>query len=118
MHTLSIQEHRRRSANTDLSPVFNILLDQPLAGRRLAVRVELVHIQPHLPGDLQNFLFVDLIVILEQLAVELPELTLFACSQRRHGALMGKLMVGEREVLDHIADVVGKFFQHLLDISL
>jgi hypothetical protein len=57
-------------------------------------------------------------VILEQLAVELPKLALFARSQGRHGALLGKFVVGEREVLDRIADVVGEYFQHLLDILL
>jgi hypothetical protein len=54
-------------------------------------------------------------VVLEQLAVELPEFALSPRSQRSHGALMGKLMVGKRKVLDHIADVSGEFFQHLLD---
>jgi hypothetical protein len=118
VNTLSIQEHRRRSANTDLSSILDILLDQPLAGCRLTVLFELVHVQPQLLSDLHNFLIVDLIVILEQLAVERPELSLLARGQGCHSALMGIFMIGEWEMLDHIADVVGEFFQQLLDIAL
>ena len=115
---LSIHKHRRRPANTDFLPIFNIFLDQAAAGCRLAVLIELVHIQIHPPGDFQNFFIVELLVIVKQLAVKLPEFALITRSQRSHGALMGELMVGKREVLDHIADVIGEFFQHLLDILL
>ena len=118
VNTLSIQEHRRRSANTDLSSVLDILLDQLAAGCQLTVLIELVHVQPQLLSNLHNFLIVDLIVILEQLTVERPELTLFARGQGCHGALMGIFMIGQWEMLDHIADVVGEFFQQLLDIAL
>ena len=57
-------------------------------------------------------------MIFKQLTVKLPEFSLVARSQCRHGALVGELMVGEREVLDHIANVIGIFFQQLLDIAL
>ena len=77
--------------------------------------IELVHIQPQAPGDFQNFLIVDAIVMLKQLAMKLPEFALVARGQGCHGALMGKFMVGKREVLNHIADVIGKLYQHLLD---
>ena len=81
----------------------------------MAVLIELLHIQTHVYGNLHNFLIVELLVILKQLAVELPEFTLLSGSQGRHGALMGKFMVGKREVLNHIVDIIGEFFQHLLD---
>jgi hypothetical protein len=118
VNTLSIHKHRRRSANTDFRPFSISCWIKRWLDADWRSAIELVHIQPHLPGDLQNFRIVDLLVILEQPAVELPEFTLIARSQGRHGALMGKFMVRKREVLDRIANVIGEFFQHLLDIPL
>lgn len=57
-------------------------------------------------------------MIRKELAVEFPEFTLSPRSQRSHGPLMGKLVVGKGEVFDHIAHVIGEFFQHLLDVLL
>jgi len=38
--------------------------------------------------------------------------------QGGHGALAGEGMTGKGEVLDHVIDLVGELFQHLLDIAL
>jgi hypothetical protein len=69
-------------------------------------------------GNFHYFLIADLLVVLEKLAVKGPEFILLARSQGGHGSTMCKPVIGEREVLDHIIDVIGKLFQHLLDKTL
>ena len=84
----------------------------------MAVLVELVHVQLQASGDFHDFLFVDLIVIVEQLLMKGPELALPARRQSGHGTLLGKWMTGKGKMLDHVVDLIGELFQHLLDIAL
>ena len=66
-------------------------------------------------GNLFDLLFVQAVIIFEEQIVELPELALFLRRMGGDGSRHGKLMVSQREVLEHQLHLVGVFLEHLLE---
>jgi len=79
------------------------------------VLVELIHVQLELLGNFFYLLFVQVVVVFEEQIVELPEFALSFRRERGDGSRHGKLVVSNREVLEHQFHLVRVFLEHLLE---
>ncbi len=111
----AVDEDRWGAAHPRPVALSQIPVDQRPDPGVFPVLFELFHVQLELLGNLFDLLFVQAVVVFEEQIVELPELALFFRRQGGGGGRHGKLVVSQREVLEHQFHLVGVFLEHLLE---
>jgi hypothetical protein len=105
--------------NACLLTLFDISGNQFLYGWVLHLLVKTLHIKLELRGNLLNLGIVQCLVVLKQLVVKLPELSLRMGCQGRNGSLMSEWVDGRKgEILKDQLDFFGMLVQHLLEQRL
>ena len=113
LHHPAGHEDRRSSADACLLTVCKVPVDDVLDCSILNVLVELLYVQPELPGDLLHLCIIERRLVLVDLLMKLPELSLPARCQCSRRSLTGKGVVRQRVVLHDKLHILGIFLQHL-----
>jgi hypothetical protein len=111
----AVDKYRWGASNPRSVSLCHVAVDHRLDLRVFPVLVELIHVQLELLGNFFDLLFVQAVVILEEQIVELPEFALSFRCERGNGSRHRKLVVSNREVLEHQFHLVGVFLEHLLE---
>jgi hypothetical protein len=111
----AVDEDRWSSPHPRPASLGNVPVDQRPDLGVFPVLFELFHVKLELLGNLFDLLLVQTVVVFEEQIVELPELALFLRRQGGDVSRHGKLVVSNREVLEHQFHLGGVFLEHLLE---
>ncbi len=111
----AIYKYGRGASNPGLPPFQKILIDSLYYCRILLFLFIRFHIQADGPGNLLNFLIVELVVIFKQQIMKLPEFSLLPGGQSCNGGRPGELVTLEGKVFKYDFDGIRIFFEHLLE---
>ncbi len=117
-YPLSVEEYRRGAANTYGLAVLDVSGNQGAYVRRLLVGGKFFHVQFEFNGDFLNLFIIQRPIILQKLYMKFPEFTLFVGRQGCYGRRPGKLVAGQGGMFDNQFDIIGVFFQQLLELRL
>jgi hypothetical protein len=115
LRRLPVDEHGRDATNPSFLPVLHVSGDQLLESWISHVLVELLQIEPYFLGELLDLGIVQVVEVLEQGIVKLPELALGVRRQGGDGCLHGKFVAAKGEILEDELDLLRVFLQHLLE---
>src|SRR5262249_53145650 len=106
---------RAHAARAEAVGVGHVRSDGGLELPAVERRLELVHVEANLAGELLETRTIDALLIAEHLVVHLPELALLVRSEARLGGELRLVVEGQREVAERDADLALVVVLDLLD---